>query len=229
MVLRTPDGSVLNGNDCGLDTLLLRRIAAGGRPTVFLFTLNFLANGYPYPYLRADSPDLSSRTAALRDEVVEQFRSAMDILGPELSLAFAGPVTFADAVNAHLDDLPEARDWRAMVTELRAAGHPVHWPAPGSSFVVEAGRVAGADVRPWDGYEATHRAGYAPPLDRYTSAAQPDRSAVVAAARGLVAGLRAGRELLGPGPEWSTHLVLSAVDGRGTSSARSATSRPTPP
>ena len=108
----------------------------------FLYTLNFLANGYPFPYLRADSPDLRPRAAALRDEVVDRFRLAMDILRPRLSLAFAGPITFADAVNDHLDGLPEARNWRAMVDELRRPGMDVAWPAPGSS--VELTRATAA-------------------------------------------------------------------------------------
>ncbi len=135
--VRTPEGRIINANDCGLDTGLLRTIAARGSVSAFLYTLNFLANGYPFPYLRARDVDLAGRIQGTRDQVVESFRTAMRTLQPKRSIAFAGPVTFADGVNAHLNAHPEARDWRQMVEELRTEG-AVDWPAPESVLALTA-------------------------------------------------------------------------------------------
>lgn len=147
--LSTPHGTVVNANDCGLDTSLLHAIAARGHPTVFWYTLNFMANGYPFPYLRRTQPDLRKVINATRDDIVSSFRRAMEILHPTLSLAFAGPVTFADGdINAHLNAYPEARDWTELVKELMDTG-PVAWPAPGSRLHVGLGVPTWSELRSW--------------------------------------------------------------------------------
>lgn len=146
--LVTPDGTIINANDCGLDTDLLRAIAARGHPATFWNTLNFLANGYPFPYLRREQSDLRDRIAATRNDIKSSFKKAMEVLKPSLSLAFAGPVAFADAVNGHLNDYPEARDWTRLVSELADTG-PIAWPAPGSTLEIRSGVATWSDLRSW--------------------------------------------------------------------------------
>ena len=104
MVIRTPHGTVLNANDCGLNRMILSSIGRRFPVTLFMYTLNFLANGYPFPYLRRSDADLDSKVAAVRNDVLDTFRLALGILKPKLSAAFAGPVTFADRINDHLNN-----------------------------------------------------------------------------------------------------------------------------
>ena len=58
LVLHTPFGSILDANDCGLNSSTLRALTERSRVRVFAYTLNFMANGYPFPYLRRDDPRL---------------------------------------------------------------------------------------------------------------------------------------------------------------------------
>lgn len=213
MVLSGPDGSVLNGNDCGLDSAVLAAIAAEVAPTVFLYTLNFLANGYPYPYLRATDVDLGARITAVRDEVVQLFRTAWEILRPNLAIAFAGPVTFADAANRYLDDWPEARDWRAMVAELRAAGVVVDWPPPGSLLRCTADSARWVTLADWPQGDDIPRPTYQPPSDRFLAPVedQPGAAQVLAAAKACASELQQLLAAAPVGPQWSTSLVLSAA------------------
>ena len=48
LVVDSPDGRILNANDCGLNTCALTAISAERPVSVFLYTLNFIANGYPF-------------------------------------------------------------------------------------------------------------------------------------------------------------------------------------
>lgn len=209
LLLGSPDGDVLDANDCGLDSATLRAIARRRRPAVFLYTLNFLANGFPFPYLRRRDPDLHARIAAVRAQAVASFRTALGILRPELGVAFAGPVTFADRVNQYLDDHPEARDWRQAVAEL-SGDVPVIWPAPGGSIELRAGRVVRTDPGDWDALASSHPVRYeGRGPDPYIDGPQPDRDAVLAAARRFAA-RRAALAALLPGTV-STRLYLSAA------------------
>ena len=136
LLVQTPFGSVLNANDCNLNSAALGGIAARQPVRLFLYTLNFMANGFPFPYLSSRDPQLMHKITEVRDQIVETFRLALDTLEPELAVAFAGPVTFADAVNQHLNLHPEALDWRGMVRELCEAA-PVVWPTPGSRIQMD--------------------------------------------------------------------------------------------
>jgi UDP-MurNAc hydroxylase len=209
LLLGCPDGDVLNANDCGLDSATLRAIARRRRPAVFLYTLNFLANGFPFPYLRRRDPDLSARIAAVRDQVVASFRIALGILRPALGVGFAGPVSFADRVNHHLDDHPEARDWRHAAAEL-SSDVPVIWPAPGGSTLLRAGRVARVDPGDWDALASSHPVRYeGRGPDPYLDGPQPDQAEVLAAARRFAA-QRAALAARLPGTV-STRLHVSAA------------------
>ena len=150
LLVRTPRGTVLNANDCGLNRTILSSIARRSPVTLFMYTLNFMANGYPFPYLKRSDPELASKIATTRDDILDSFRLAQRILRPELSAVYAGPVTFADEVNQHLNDYPESRDWRRMVSELSSEGAAVVWPAPGSSVELRDGRVEQAEIKDWD-------------------------------------------------------------------------------
>jgi UDP-MurNAc hydroxylase len=210
-LLECDDGVVLNGNDCGLDTATLQSIARHRPVTVFLYTLNFLANGYPFPYLRRTTPDLYERITALRNEIVGSFHTAMELLRPELSLAFAGPVTFADAACDYLNALPEARNWETMIDQLHGAGLPVAWPAPFSSVEIAEGAVVSFDDRPWAPYELSHPSVPFTLDDELVSADQPERATVAAAARTMTEDLRALRERMGDLDDWAPNLVLTAT------------------
>ena len=209
LLLGCPDGDVLDANDCGLDSATLRDIARRRRPAVFLYTLNFLANGFPFPYLRRRDPDLNARIAAVREQVVSSFRIALGILRPALGVAFAGPISFADRVNQHLDDHPEARDWRQTAAEL-SGDVPVIWPAPGGSIDLRGGRVVRTELGDWDALASSHpvrHEGRGP--DPYMDGPQPDRVAVLDAA-GRFASRRAALAARLPGT-MSTRLYLSAA------------------
>ncbi|MBP9762340.1 MBL fold metallo-hydrolase [Patescibacteria group bacterium] len=151
IVIETPDGRIVNANDCGLDTAMLERIAALGPSSLFLYTLNFAANGYPFPYLRSDQPDRLARIQAVRDEIVAKFAQAMTILQPNQSIAFAGPVTFSDELNNRLLNHPEALDWRKMVAELGHIGS-ISWPAPGSVLELEKNHQRWTKSVGWEGF-----------------------------------------------------------------------------
>ncbi len=125
LVAETADGRVVNANDCGLDPDLLKRIRELGHTNLFLSTLNFVANGYPFPYLSGQEPDFHERVRQVRQQVVDGFARGIDTLSPDLSIAFAGPVLFSDPLNRHLNELEEARDWTVMVNELHTERHPV--------------------------------------------------------------------------------------------------------
>jgi len=131
-VFETQYGQVINANDCGLNSATLSAVAKRGPVAVFMYTLNFMANGYPFPYLRSDDVDLASRVEAVRDQILAGYRTAVDILRPTQAIAFAGPVTFADPINAHLGAHPETMDWSMMLERLREDGVNIEWPAPGS-------------------------------------------------------------------------------------------------
>jgi nitrite reductase/ring-hydroxylating ferredoxin subunit len=90
-----------------------------------------MANGYPFPYLKPGDPELRKRVDEVRDQVLQSFLVAHRALRPERSAAFAGPVTFGDAINAHLNAHPEALDWSAMIEAMRPEAE-VWWPTPGA-------------------------------------------------------------------------------------------------
>lgn len=207
--VRTPEGRVINANDCGLDTALLQAIAERGPVSAFLYTLNFLANGYPFPYLRARDADLEDRLQKTRDQVVHSFATAMRTLRPARALAFAGPVTFADRVNAHLNAHPEARDWRRMVKELQTEG-TVEWPAPGSVLT-----LAGPNATRWEAlndWEALLNGHAQPPPDPEDPWLDPRTATDVPYAVSLEAFLHARSDLLRRlGERLRRTLVLSAV------------------
>lgn len=141
LVAQSSDGCIVNANDCGLDPELLERIRAHGRTTLFLSTLNFVANGYPFPYLTGNEPNFHHRVQEVRIQVVDSFRRGMDALAPDLSIAFAGPVLFAQEMNNHLNALREARDWSAMVAELDGAAHTVMCARPLMELQLKDGTV----------------------------------------------------------------------------------------
>ncbi len=207
--VRTPEGRIVNANDCGLDTGLLRTIAERGPVSAFLYTLNFLANGYPFPYLRAQDPDLADRLQQTRDQVVESFRTAMRTLRPERSIAFAGPVTFADHVNTHLNAHPEARDWRRMVNELQTEG-TVDWPAPESALTLaEATPPRWERLQAWD---PLLTAGTEPPPAQEDRWLDPRVTTGIPYAACLEAFLQDRSALLGRlGKKLRQTLILSAV------------------
>jgi UDP-MurNAc hydroxylase len=153
LLVQTADGCVLNANDCGLNTSVLRRIARNHQVTLFLFTLNYMANGYPISYLFSGDPDFDSRMQAVRDQTLDTFRLAIQTLNPALSVAFAGPVTFGDPINEHLNRHPEACNWSDMVAELQREG-PVVWPAPFSAIECMEGKVARSNILDWEGFRA---------------------------------------------------------------------------
>jgi UDP-MurNAc hydroxylase len=148
LLVNTPCGAILNANDCGLNSAVLRGIAQRQPLRVFLYTLNFMANGYPFPYLSSKDANLSLRMDELRRQVVDSFRVAMETLKPELSIAFAGPVTFAGPATSHLNAHPEAIDWRAMVNELSAVGR-ICWPTPGSHVTLNEASLVVDEPTTW--------------------------------------------------------------------------------
>ncbi len=149
LLVQTADGCILNGNDCGLNTATLRSIARKHDVTVFLFTLNYMASGYPISYLFGRNPDFNARLQTVRDQIVEIFQHAMQTLKPQLSVAFAGPVTYGDSFNDHLNKHPEACDWSKMVAELQPAGSVV-WPAPFSKIECTGGAVSHSKILGWE-------------------------------------------------------------------------------
>lgn len=156
ILINTVDGCVLNANDCGLNTATLRQISRKHKVTVFLFTLNFMASGYPISYLYSGDSRFSSQMKAVRDQMVEIFALAMQSLNPELSVAFAGPVTYGDLVNEELNNNPEACDWSSMVSELSCHG-PLVWPAPFSRIECESGTITNASIQKWDKFRVRPR------------------------------------------------------------------------
>jgi UDP-MurNAc hydroxylase len=169
MVLQTPFGSVLDANDCGLNSASLRALSERARVRVFAYTLNFMANGYPFPYLRRDDPELHRKFDAVRDQWVDEYRRALQVLQPDLGLVFAGPVTFAHSVNEHLNTHPEALDWSAMVSRLDSDSC-VLWPAPGSVF--ELGDEGVAPIELLD-FDTLLREGPKPAPSRVLEVAEP--------------------------------------------------------
>lgn len=149
LVVQTPFGSIVNANDCGLNSASLRAIAERSRVRVFAYTLNFMANGYPLPYLRREDPQLNAKIDEVRDEVVEVYRNGLRILKPDLGIVFAGPVTYMDKVNEHLNAHPEALDWSQMVARLDGESC-VLWPAPGSVFELGDEGVAPIELQDFD-------------------------------------------------------------------------------
>jgi UDP-MurNAc hydroxylase len=208
LLLDTPVGAVLNANDCSLNSAVLGGIAARRRVRLFLYTLNFMANGFPFPYLTRGDPRLMERITEVRDQIVQTFRLALETLRPELAVAFAGPVTFADAVNGHLNAHPEALDWRAMVRELCATA-PVAWPTPGSRITIDEHAVRLTEPASW---EQVWAAEPPPPATRHVVDDAPmprervERAAAAALRRLTSALARAGRRVDQP-------LVLSCAAG----------------
>lgn len=149
MLVRSPYGTVLNANDCGLNRTILSSIARRSPVTLFMYTLNFMANGYPFPYLRRSDADRDAKIATTRNDILDSFQLARRILKPELSAAYAGPVTYADRINDHLNDYPESRDWRLMVRELASEGAMV-WPAPGSLVELRNRQIERTTIKSWD-------------------------------------------------------------------------------
>jgi nitrite reductase/ring-hydroxylating ferredoxin subunit len=198
---------VLNANDCGLNTAMLQAIGKRERVRLFLYTLNFMANGFPFPYLRSDAPDLAQRMDEIRDQVLEAYRTALRALRPEHSIAFAGPVTFGDAINAHLNRHPDALDWRAMIERLRPDAD-VWWPAPGARVIIEDGGARLEDRGSWPELLREHarKAPCHPGVP--VPAAEPAR--IRAAAQACLA--RLGASLDEAPRRVGTPLVLSAVD-----------------
>jgi len=148
MLITNEVGAVLNANDCGLNSAQLRQVSRRHRVRVFMSTLNYLANGYPFPYLRRGDPDLDVRVAEVRQAILSSFRTALDILKPTLAVAFAGPITFADSVNSHLNAYRETLDWSPMVAVLNEQ-HRVVWPSLRSKVEVDLDEVAYREAEPW--------------------------------------------------------------------------------
>lgn len=153
MLIETPQGRVLNANDCALNTELLSSISKHGAVGLFLYTLNFMANGYPLPYLRKDSPDFARRIQLLRNEIMGSFAMAMRVLKPWHCATFAGPVTFSHPANQHFNEIPEAKDWSKMIREM---GLPIHWPAPFSKISLHDNILRDTSgIKAWDKYLTT--------------------------------------------------------------------------
>lgn len=204
LLIKTPESVILNANDCGLDSEALKTISERNRVTVFMYTLNFMASGYPISYLRSDDPDFSKHMDILRTETVGLFRFAMQQLKPELAVAFAGPVMFHDKINAHLNSYPESVDWTRMVEEVAPAGDVI-WPAPFSRIVCEQHRVVSRDVQLWPSPDTPQRSlgeeeivGLPPTQDEILTAAQ----SFVAMVNGILSEIDA---------KVTTQLGLSAV------------------
>jgi UDP-MurNAc hydroxylase len=203
LLVQTADGCVLNANDCGLNTAVLRRIAQKHQVTLFLFTLNYMANGYPISYLFSTDPGFDSRMQAVRDQTLDTFRLAMRTLNPLLSVAFAGPVTFGDPINEHLNRHPESCNWSAMVAELQQEG-PVTWPAPFSTIECHQGKIARSNILDWEELRARpHR--YSEPL----AGPAPSREQILQAAEHFVD--RLSGVLRKIGHRVDTPLILSGV------------------
>ena len=111
-------------------------------------TLNYLANGYPYPYLRRDDPALNFKVAEVRSAVMKSFESALRILKPDIAAAFAGPVTFVDSINAHLNSCQSAIDWSDMINAL-AKSTRVWWPSFLSSIELNVDSVICREQESW--------------------------------------------------------------------------------
>jgi UDP-MurNAc hydroxylase len=207
LLVRSAVGCVLNGNDCGLNTSTLQAIGGRERVRVFLYTLNFMANGYPFPYLRSDDPQLVTRVAEVRDQMMELFDVARRALQPELSVAFAGPVTFADQVNHHLNRHPEALDWSAMVEAL-CAGGDVWWPTPGAAIVLAERSTRLEGQSSWPQLIEAHLGRPAAPA--LAPDAMPSEAAIRAAGKRFLE--RVGASLSQAPRTVGTLLVLSGVD-----------------
>jgi UDP-MurNAc hydroxylase len=208
LLVQTPHGAVLNANDCGLNSAALAGIARRQRVRVFLYTLNFMANGYPFPYLKRDDLDLRAKLDEVRGQVLASFRAAMQTLQPELSVAFAGPVTFPDRVNEHLNMHPEALDWRRMIGELSSHGAVV-WPVPGTRITMGEGALALDQPTTWEALLAQHAR---QPATRRGPREALDRAALELAARSFLA--RVGTAVARSGQKLRIALVCSAVASR---------------
>lgn len=208
LVLDAPGGRYVDANDCGLSTGLLASIRDERPAALFGYTLNFAANGWPFPYLRGSVAERRGPIAALRDEIVGGFRAAIDTLRPSTSFAFAGPVTYADPTSAFLDEAPEALDWRPMIAELEGPV-PVRWPAPGSRFQLVGDRVGHEVVLGWEAHLV------APPrvdprTDEVLAAPVPSDAELFAATERLAARLTSLVKRL-PSRATPTTLVFSIV------------------
>lgn len=208
LLLQTPYGAVLNANDCGLNSAALAGIARRARVRVFLYTLNFMANGYPFPYLKSSDPNLFARLGEVRAQVLASFRLAMQALRPELSVAFAGPVTFPDRVNEHLNTHPEALDWRRMVEELSPHG-AVIWPAPGARIRLRADALEIDEPTAWDSLLARYPR---QPASRTGPREALERQAFEGAARSFLQ--RLGGAVARSGQVLRVALVCSVVASR---------------
>lgn len=202
MLCRAPDATILNANDCGLDTALLRTIAEQTPVTIFMYTLNFMASGYPISYLIGSDPEFPARMQATRDQVVQGFRVAMGILKPALATAFAGPVTYGDPENNHLNGHPESINWTRMLAEVRELGK-AEWPAPFSAIECTDGKITGTKILPWTNFAMNEKAGDVPPE-------VPSRDEILTAANAWVE--RMGAALRETGQQTETKLYLAAVD-----------------
>lgn len=203
LLVQTEDGCVLNANDCGLNTATLRRIARKHQVTVFLFTLNYMANGYPISYLFSGDPNFGSKMQAVRDQTLDIFRLAMQNLNPALSVAFAGPVTYGDSINNHLNQHTEACNWSAMVDELQSEG-PVIWPAPFSSIECNNGALTRSMILDWEQFRARPHI-YSKPL----AGVNPSQEQILQAAERFVD--RLSGVLHKTGQRVDIPLVLSGV------------------
>lgn len=201
MLCRTPDATILNANDCGLDTALLKSIAEQTPLTIFMYTLNFMASGYPISYLIGSDPEFPARMQATRDQAVHGFRVALDILKPSLATAFAGPVTYGDPENDHLNGHPESIDWSRMLAEVRKNGN-VEWPAPFSTIECTDGKITGSKILPWTSFPMNRKAGALPAM-------VPTREEILTAGQAWVERMSAA--LRETGQETQTKLYLAAV------------------
>lgn len=208
LLVQTPHGAVLNANDCGLNSAVLAGITRRQRVRVFLYTLNFMANGYPFPYLQSSDPNLLAKLDEVRVQVLASFRAAMQTLRPELSVAFAGPVTFPDRVNEHLNVHPEALDWRRMIEALSPHG-AVAWPAPGARIILDDATLAIDQPTTWEALLARHPR---QPASRSGPREELDRVMLERAARSFLE--RVGAAIARSGQKLQIALVCSAVTSR---------------
>lgn len=136
LLVRTPQGLVINANDCGLEERMIDEIAGWrriGERSIFMYTLNLLASGWFFPYCRQGDVEVVERYLRVKDDVIANWGRLIKRIAPSLSVAYAGPLSMVDAVNSYINALPYARDNSDLVEQIQEYG-PIVWPAPFSKI-----------------------------------------------------------------------------------------------
>lgn len=126
LFVKTPSGTVLNINDCGVGKAEAERIAAEVGP------VDLLATQFSYAAWQGN-PEATERRRANAREVIDDVLEQVDVLAPRHVLPFASFVWFSAEDNFYLNrDMNKIRDVRDLL-ERRTAAQPVvlypgdHW------------------------------------------------------------------------------------------------------